>query len=343
MRSHVLTAGGKKSRMDRGREEVSARRPRRVRTVLIVTAVALLRVNGHGQEPSLAEVMARAAEYVASFNQDLSSIVAEERYVQTWRRPKTKERGPGDEVTRRELLSDLMLVKPTDVTDWVQYRDVFEVDGVPVRDRVERLTAIFMNSDSTAREPRNPTTHAEDQIARIQRESARHNIGDIERNLNTPVFALQFLTAENQTRFKFKRTNVRQSSAASTPGGTVAFRVAVEIWVIEYEEIERPTIVHTADDRDVPARGRFWIEPTSGRVQMSELIVKDKDRQGNIDVSYQSEPLLGLLVPIEMRERYVQPRKKSLIEGAASYGRFRQFQVQVDEKIEIPPADPLPE
>jgi hypothetical protein len=312
--------------------------------MLIVTAVVLLRVNGHGQEPSLAEVMARAAAYVASFNQDLSSIVAEERYVQTWRRPKTKERGPGEEVTRRELLSDLILVKPTDVTDWVQYRDVFEVDGVPVRDRVERLTAIFMNSGvSIAVDPKKRAAHVEDQIARIQRESARHNIGDIERNLNTPVFALQFLTAENQTRFKFKRTNVRQSSAASTPGGTVAFRVAVEIWVVEYEEIERPTIVHTADGRDVPARGRFWIEPTSGRVQMSELIVKDQDRQGNLDVSYQSEPLLGLLVPVEMRERYVQRKKKSLIEGAASYGRFRQFQVQVDEKIEIPPADPTPE
>ena len=304
---------------------------------LVAGAVTLLSVYAQAQEPLLSDVMARAAAYVAAFDKDLSSIVAEERYVQTWHRPNTKDRGPGDEVTRRELVSDLMLVSPADATDWVQYRDVFEVDGVPVRDRVERLTALFENPGvPMVGDPRNQTAHVEDQIARIQRESARHNIGDIERNLNTPVFALQFLTAENQTRFKFKRTNARQSSAASTSGGTVAFRVAVEIWVVEYEEVERPTIVHTVDGRDVPARGRFWIEPTSGRVQMSELIVKDRDRQGNIDVSYQSEPLLGLLVPIEMRERYVQPKKKSLIEGAASYGRFRQFQVQADEKIEIP-------
>ena len=327
--------------MDRDARLVSSRRRLYERASFVAPVVALLCVNGRAQEPSLSEVMARAAAYVATFNQDLSSIVAEERYVQTWRRPKTKERGPGEEVTRRELLSDLMLVKPVDSTVWVQYRDVFEVDGMPVRDRAERLTEIFMNSgDSSPSDPRNPSAHAEDQIERIQRESARHNLGDIERNLNTPVFALQFLTAENQARFKFKRTNARQSAAASTPGGTAAFRVAVEIWVVEYEEVARPTVVHTSDDRDVPARGRFWIEPTSGRVQMSELIVKDRDRQGNIDVSYQSEPLLGLLVPIEMRERYVEPRRKSQIEGAASYGRFRQFQVQVDEQIHMPAADP---
>ena len=95
-----------------------------VRT-LVTTAMALLAGRGRAQEPSLAEVMASAAAYVASFNQDLASLVAEERYVQTWRRPRSKERGPGEEVTRRELLSDLMLVKPEDATDWVEYRDVF--------------------------------------------------------------------------------------------------------------------------------------------------------------------------------------------------------------------------
>ncbi len=52
-----------------------------------------------------------------------------------------------------------------------------------------------------------------------------------------------------------------------------------------------------------------------------------------ITVNYQSEPLLGLLVPTEMRERYDRLRDKSVIEGFASYGRFRQFQVNVDEKF----------
>jgi hypothetical protein len=50
-------------------------------------------------------------------------------------------------------------------------------------------------------------------------------------------------------------------------------------------------------------------------------------------VNYQSEPLLGLLVPVEMRERYDKLSDHSVIDGFATYGRFRQFQVKVDEKL----------
>jgi hypothetical protein len=65
---------------------------------------------------------------------------------------------------------------------------------------------------------------------------------------------------------------------------------------------------------------------------MSELVARNRDLHATIDVSYQSEPLLGCLVPIEMREDY-QNRQGSHITGAASYGRFRQFLVNVDEKF----------
>jgi hypothetical protein len=50
-------------------------------------------------------------------------------------------------------------------------------------------------------------------------------------------------------------------------------------------------------------------------------------------VSYQPGPIPGLLVPARMRERYDMPRQGSRVSGIATYGRFRQFQVKVDEKI----------
>ena len=56
------------------------------------------------------------------------------------------------------------------------------------------------------------------------------------------------------------------------------------------------------------------------------MVVGDRDRQGTVNVSYQSEPYLGLLVPIEMRERYEQRRGKSRIEGIATYGKFRKIE-----------------
>ena len=47
-----------------------------------------------------------------------------------------------------------------------------------------------------------------------------------------------------------------------------------------------------------------------------------------------SEPLLGFLVPIEMREQY-EGRDQSRIDGIATYGRFRQFQVNTSETFLI--------
>jgi hypothetical protein len=66
---------------------------------------------------------------------------------------------------------------------------------------------------------------------------------------------------------------------------------------------------------------------------MSELIAENGDVRGEIDVSYQSEPVVGLLVPVEMRRSYDRLRSGARIEERATYSKFRQFQVAVDEKL----------
>jgi hypothetical protein len=111
------------------------------------------------------------------------------------------------------------------------------------------------------------------------------------------------------------------------------FTVSTEIWVVEYQEAERPTIIRGKGGKDIPSHGRFWIEPASGRVLMSELIADDEEVRGTIDVSYQSEPVVGLLVPIEMRGSYDSRLDGATIEEHATYRNFRQFQVTVDEKL----------
>jgi hypothetical protein len=59
-------------------------------------------------------------------------------------------------------------------------------------------------------------------------------------------------------------------------------------------------------------------------VLISELIVPGVGVYATITTSYQSEPLMGFFVPIEMRELYLSDRER--ITGSASYGRFRQVQ-----------------
>ena len=269
--------------------------------------------------------MQRAGVYVTEFRRQLSSIVAEESYVQEVTPLIARPARPAASTIRRELRSDFLLVWPAGADRYVEFRDVFEVDGKPVRDRQERLTALFLDGSPSA-SPR---------IQRIIDESARYNIGTIERNVNTPTLPLLFLEPDNQPRFRFKRVPDHAPAITRTPRDTTSanFTIATEVWVVEYEEVQRKTLIRTTAGRDIPARGRFWIEPATGRVLMSELTADSSAVRATIDVSYQSEPLLGFLVPIEMRERYEGRRDSTLIEGNATYGNFRQFQVRTEEHI----------
>ena len=106
------------------------------------------------------------------------------------------------------------------------------------------------------------------------------------------------------------------------------------MWIVGFEEKREPTLVRSEPDgRNLRSRGRLWIEPESGRVLMAEMIVDNGPVRGQINVSYQSEPLLQFLVPIEMREKYTRKGDPSEIVGHATYGKFREFQVKVNEEI----------
>lgn len=274
--------------------------------------IALLFALGIGAaEPTLQEVLSRAAAYVESFQRKLSGLVGEETYIQ--------EANRGAQLTnamRTELRSHLLLVR-NGRSGYLQYRDVFEVDGRAVGDRAERFTRLF--SDTSA--------SADAQKRRILEESARFNIGDVYREMNVPLLALQFLSTENQWRFRFKRTNdaaVRIENTSETPG---TFRVSTDVWVVEYQEREPRTIIRTIKGRDVKARGRLWIEADSGRVMMSELLTSAEGLDTSVNVSFKSEPLLGLLVPVEMRERY-RAKQGASIDAIATYGKFEPFAVK---------------
>jgi len=68
----------------------------------------------------------------------------------------------------------------------------------------------------------------------------------------------------------------------------------------------------------------FWINPSNGSVLISELMIDSGGVLATVTVSYQSEPLMGFLVPVEMRESYV--RRGERISGHATYGKFRPIE-----------------
>jgi hypothetical protein len=284
--------------------------------VILAVALVLSASPASAEEPAtLATVLDRAGAYVAEFHRQLSSLVGEETYIQDWKSVwKSHGRDGTTNLGHRVTKGELLLVKPPGADAWVGYRDVHEVDGTPVHDRDEALVTAF----------RDGSLSTDARIRQLLEGNARYNIGGIHRNVNWPVFPLLFLERPNQFRFRFKLATDRRPGAPSAESASSgAFRVSTEVWVIEYDEKVSGTMIKTDNHKDLPSRGRFWIEPASGRVLMSELVVKNRALMATLDVSYQSEPLLGMLVPVEMHELYEGRRSNSRIEAVATYGRFR--------------------
>ena len=105
---------------------------------------------------------------------------------------------------RRRLRSDLLLLRPEDAATWVQFRDVFEVDGEAVRDRQDRLAKLFLSGDlSTAK-----------QVEEIRAQSARYNIGSVVRTMNVPVLPLAVLAPPASRGFGSRSTIGRETAAS---------------------------------------------------------------------------------------------------------------------------------
>ena len=266
-----------------------------------------------GQQPQLAAVLKRAAAYVERFHGQLAEIVAEETYEQIVYNSARYNNPVLANATRRTLRSDLMLVKPSNVDRYVEFRDVFEVDGETVRDRRNRINALW----------RMGSPESNIRLDAILEESARYNIGGIQRNINTPLMPLLFLNTAYQERFSFKhiakgRPVFSSGDATDTSG---VFRVRTEMWNIEFQEKRGNTIIKRPNGGNLRSRGRFWIDPDTGAVLISELIIDGGGVIAKVTVSYQSEPLMGFLVPVEMHEKY--ERRDEVITGHAVYGKFR--------------------
>ena len=283
-----------------------------------ITALTLALVSafpGRAQEPSLPRVLARATEHVEELHAQLSGVVMEERYQQRASSPGFGRFGT-DSYERVTLRSDYLLVRPEGSERYFGFRDVFEANGSRVRDRDERLTQLFLDGSSTL----------DRRVRGILTDSARYNVGDIQRNTNTPTLALLFLRQSYKPRFEFERVSDRSPSLGiDEPDRRTG------VWVIAYRETWPTSVIRRRRGGNLPARGRYWIEPATGRVLVTELVLEDDDVDSLVTVRYEQPEELAHLVPVEMRERYNNQRSGSRVEGTATYGRFRRFQVVVEE------------
>jgi len=244
----------------------------------------------HAQsQTDLPSLQRQTGAYVLDFERQLSGIVADEDYVQ---RGVPKPGSRRANLKRVELKSDLLMVKPVGGDRYIAFRDVYEANGRPVRDREDRLMKLFLS----------PTAATAGQAQAIADESARYNLA-VQRNINVPTFALSVLDPEIQPRFRFKITKDRRPELTDKAAG---LRDAT---VIEYSETAHPRLIEDDTGDDVKSEGRVWLDP-AGRVVATEHVADRTNPRGDVDiravfdVAYRQESGIGPLVPGEMRELY---------------------------------------
>jgi VWFA-related protein len=274
--------------------------------------------------PETVAAVGRAGAYAAAYESDLSGLVAEEKYVQRSLKYQkhmvtyatSARRGASGSMTQEEgewvpdgertLKSDFLLVKAHGSDRWTPFRDVFEVDGKAVREREQRLQQLFLKAPATAAE----------RAAEINAESARFNIGFVERNVNLPTLALRLLDPARRSQLLF-----RKQGEATVAG--------VRTWELAFAERGSPTIVRDGN-KDMPATGSFWIDPATGRVIRSTMRLKLEGVSVEVTVTYRPDPKAGgTWVPAEMREEYLGASRR--LECVATYSNIRRFQVTTDE------------
>ena len=270
---------------------------------------------------SLDVLLGRAVRYLDDFVRQFSNVVSEEQYVQNSTAVLSSVGIPGSrggvvavppipQPRYRRLKSDFLLVALPE--GWLGFRDVFEVDGVPVRDREERLTKLFLR----------PTGDTIAQAKEISDEGARYNIGSVWRTTNNPVFALALVEADVQPRVRF--TLGRQDKS-----------VGADVWIVEYRETSGPTVVRGSQNQNLFAHGRLWIEATTGRFFKTEVLIEQPAVRAQITTSFEFNDQFGIAVPVEMNETYTLANGSRIL-GTATYGRFRRFDVTAEEKIQPP-------
>jgi hypothetical protein len=278
----------------------------------LMLAVGFVPVAGQeGQTPTSSDdafrLIQKVGAYVESFQKQFGAMVSEERYEQSVRTGTVvggrTTRGALPEGT--VLKSDFLLVQVPG-EGWLPFRDVFERDGKKLRDREERLAKLFLGGSRTALE----------QAKSIMDESARYNVGNVNRNINVPTLVLTLLTPLHRSRLRFEQ---RKTDDIGT--------------IVEFKETTQPTYVRTTGGRDLPVFGRFWADPMSGTIRKTELHAVDANVEAHITVTFAHDDAAGMVVPVKMEERYRRGRDANEVRGVATYSKFRRFQVSTTEEL----------
>lgn len=274
---------------------------------ILASATLVFAVGANAQPPdtSTRAVVAAAAAYVKAYQNQLTSVIADETYTQRIidQVPRDPEIPPA-----RTLTSEIFFMVAGD--GWMTIRDVMAVDGRAREDRPvleEELKRL-------------PPTQVADSFKTY---NSRFNLGRTFRNFNEPTLSLLVLDDEHRSRFSFDRTTL-----VVRAGGR-------PIVVLSFTEKQRPTLIRDVTYGPVYSKGELDIEAGSGTIRRARLTASVGPMRVELTTTYEPDERLGIWVPVSFREHYLAGRRRgSLTEREeivceATYDNYRRFETSI--------------
>ena len=281
------------------------------RLPLAMLAVFLLLASARGavfaQQPTLEDLLAKAAQYVTAFTDPSRALVCEEAYEHTYYRRMMNSAGGSERVpqnTRRWVAEKIVLATPAEDKDgfpWTEFRDIVSLDKKPSRDGVSRLPKLLV-------EPKIPDITA---ATAITRETTNTQTGRLDRMVLLPRLPAVFVHAANQPRFTF------------TKGGGRTL-LGVKTIEVKFQEKGAPTIIKTSLGNDAPCSGSLWIDPATGAVLASFL--KNGDSSALYDeltTTYALDQATSLWLPVSLVEKMYDSEDEKEIDGKGTFKGWR--------------------
>lgn len=277
---------------------------------LALASILLVPAAGSGGE----SVVDAAAKYVADYERELTSIVADEVYTQEIRRQVPSVAGAPQ---RRRAKSEIFFMFMPMERTWMAIRDVLEIDGFSVADGTRVRDALL-------------TLHPVEVGGRMRSANASLNIGRIVRNFNEPTLALLALDPTHKERFRFDTGKPRRV------GGDARI-------LLEFEERERPTLIRNMKGEPVFIKGELDVEPETGRIWRSVVRASVGPVTLELTTEYARDDRLDLILPRAFHERYEEGNPSAradstarastssheLILCEARYSNYRRFETSV--------------
>jgi hypothetical protein len=272
--------------------------------ILAVTGAALAQTDS--TTPALPALLERVSAYVETYQQEFGALVCHESYEQ-------KVSRDGRVRQERTLTSDYFLLSFPNHAP-VGFRDVSAVDGRPLRNRSKRLRRLF--ETGAAVDPRT-----------VLRESARHNIGRIGRDVNSPDFPLMYLRRASLDKLQFE-----------IQGGGIS--EGRQVMQLGFHDAAPQTLIRGKPGHPVTSTGTVQVDAETGRVLLVRVTLREPVTHVNaqVEVRFSPDERLGRWLPAEMHELYWfdTPSPSDRVECHATYSEFSRVVIDTREWFRVP-------